>query len=65
MRRAPLLILLALTASPSTAAQAAPATCPGDAIATTRAVTGEFDATQQGAYVLIPFDVPRARPPSA
>ena len=49
---------LAAAAFPATATAAAPATCPGDAIAPTRVITGEFDASLKGAYVLIPFDVP-------
>ena len=32
--------------------------CPGDPIRVDRAIEGEFDRSQQGSYVLVPFDVP-------
>ena len=36
----------------------AAAPCPGDPIRVDRAIEGEFDRSQQGSYVLVPFDVP-------
>ena len=55
MRRlAALLVALAL---PATADAAAPAACPGAAIAPDRVITGEFGADVQGDYVMVPFDV--------
>ncbi len=32
--------------------------CPGDPIDVDRAITGDFDRSQQGGYVQVPFDVP-------
>src|SRR3954454_22562773 len=50
------LILLAL---PSAArAEGVPAACPGDPIAVDQVITGEFDTSLRGSYVLVPFDVP-------
>ena len=40
------------------AGAAAPSACPGDPIDVDRAITGEFDGSLQGSYVLVPFDVP-------
>src|SRR5215207_703532 len=55
-------ILLALAAALLVAAAPAgavtPAACPGDPIDVSRVITGEFDHSQQGSYVLVPFDVP-------
>src|SRR5829696_7653486 len=55
-------ILLALAAALLVAAAPAgavtPAACPGDPIYVSRVITGEFDHSQQGSYVLVPFDVP-------
>src|SRR5215207_9839639 len=55
-------ILLALAAALLVAAAPAgavtPAACPGDPIDVSRVITGEFDHSQQGGYVLVPFDVP-------
>jgi len=56
MRR--LAIALVLLALPAAAHAAAPAACPGAAIHPDRVITGEFDTTQQGDYVMLPFDVP-------
>jgi hypothetical protein len=39
-------------------AAAAPAQCPGDPIAPTHVITGEFSTEQEGGYVFVPFDVP-------
>lgn len=44
--------------APVARAAAAPAVCPGDPITPTRVITGDFDAAQQGSYVMLPFDVP-------
>src|SRR4051794_26752221 len=57
MRRGLLLTTLALACLPQAATASAPSACPGDPIAPTRVITGEFDAGMQGAYVLLPFDV--------
>src|SRR3954469_6928573 len=52
--------LLLLLALPSAArAEGAPAACPGDPIAVDQVITGEFDTSLQGSYVLVPFDVPQ------
>jgi hypothetical protein len=63
-------LVLAVLASPAGAsahhgvdgslgfAAAAPERCAGDEISPTRAISGEFSTEQQGAYVLIPFNVP-------
>jgi hypothetical protein len=40
------------------AAAAAPAQCPGAAIAPARVITGEFGVDLEGGYVLVPFHVP-------
>lgn len=40
------------------AAAGAPASCPGAAIAPDRVITGDFGAEQEGANVLLPFEVP-------
>src|SRR3954447_13977303 len=51
--------LLLLLALPSAArAEGAPAACPGDPIAVDQVITGEFDTSLRGSYVLVPFDVP-------
>jgi len=52
------LALLACLATAGPAGAAAPASCPGAAIAPTQVVTGELGTAEQGAYVLVPFDVP-------
>ena len=49
---------LALASCPAGAQAAVPASCPGQPISPTRVITGEFGAEQQGAYVMVPFDVP-------
>ncbi len=43
---------------PLVSASAAPAKCPGDPIAPSQVITGEFSSDQEGSYVLVPFDVP-------
>src|SRR5829696_2374295 len=53
-----LALLLTLIAVPAAHAEGAPSSCPGDPIAVDQAITGEFDASVQGGYVLVPFDVP-------
>src|SRR5919197_6414185 len=45
-------------ASPAPAASFGPASCPGAAISPTDVVAGQFDASLQGSFVDIPFDVP-------
>ena len=45
-------------AGAGTAQAVAPLSCPGDPIEVDRAITGEFDRSVQGSYVLVPFDVP-------
>ena len=50
--------VIALLAFPGAAVAAAPAECPGDPIAPTQAITGEFSTEQEGGYVFVPFDVP-------
>ena len=52
------LAALALTAVAPAARAAAPSPCPGDAITPTQVITGEFPASAQGSYVLLPFAVP-------
>ena len=49
--------LLAIVATPPVGRAAVPA-CPGEDGAPDRVVTGTFDRSLQGAYVLVPFDVP-------
>ena len=56
MRR--LAALLALLVLPAAAHAAAPAACPGASITPDRVITGEFDQSLQGDYVMVPFDVP-------
>src|SRR4051794_35266519 len=57
MRR--LVAALALLALPAAAARAAvPASCPGAPISATKVITGQFDSSQQGDYVMLPFEVP-------
>ncbi len=69
VRRALLSLLLLLGATgtaqahvPATAATAVTASvaapCPGDPLRLDQLVTGEFEASLQGGYVLVPFDVP-------
>ena len=61
MARTPSAALAALLTSlafATTAHAAAPAACPGDPIRVDQAITGEFDTSLQGSYVLIPFEVP-------
>ena len=58
MLRRTLPLLACLLAAPASAAAAVPASCPGDPIAPTRVITGEFSADAEGSYVLVPFDVP-------
>ena len=54
-----LLPALLLLAVPSAArAEGVPAACPGDPINVDQVITGEFDTSLQGSYVLVPFDVP-------
>ena len=50
------LTLALLYAAPAQAVT--PAACPGDPIDVDQVITGEFDRSQQGSYVLVPFDVP-------
>jgi hypothetical protein len=47
-----------LAAAPAAHAEGVPASCPGDPIAVDQVITGEFDGSLQGSYVLVPFDVP-------
>src|SRR6187551_2674006 len=59
--RLPLTVLatVAVLAAPAAArAEGVPASCPGDPIQPTQVITGEFDTSLQGSYVLVPFDVP-------
>src|SRR5215212_9275902 len=60
--RIPLTLLTALAvivALPAAAqAEGVPSSCPGDPIAVDQAITGEFDTSLQGSYVMVPFDVP-------
>jgi hypothetical protein len=69
VRRALLALVLVLGIAPAahahvpaTAATAVTASvaqpCPGDPLRLDRLVTGEFEASLQGGYVLVPFDVP-------
>jgi hypothetical protein len=58
MLRPLLAALVVLAALPACAQAAAPASCPGDAIAPTQVVTGEFTTEHAGGYVFVPFDVP-------
>ena len=72
MHRAPTATLAALAllgvAAPAAAheaqraaevsAAAAPTACPGDPIAPTQVITGDFSTAQEGGYVLVPFTVP-------
>lgn len=51
-----LVCLLALPAGTSSAA--APENCPGKGPAAHRSFTGTFDESLEGAYVMVPFDVP-------
>lgn len=44
--------------APGAVVAAVTSPCPGDPIRLDRLVTGEFDSTLQGGYVLVPFDVP-------
>ncbi len=54
-----LLAALSILATPAAArAEGVPSSCPGDPIAVDQVVTGEFDTSLQGSYVLVPFDVP-------
>lgn len=48
--------MIAGTSAPSSAA--APEACSGSGPATAQAFTGSFDETLEGAYVMVPFDVP-------
>jgi hypothetical protein len=69
VRRALTTLVLVLAAT-GTAQAHAPATaptavtaavtgpCPGDPLRLDQLITGEFDSTLQGGYVLVPFDVP-------
>src|SRR3954447_4551245 len=51
--------VLLLLAVPSAArAEGVPSSCPGDPIAVDQVITGEFDTSLQGSYVLVPLDVP-------
>jgi hypothetical protein len=45
-------------ASPSPSTSFGPASCPGAPINPTHVVTGQFDASLQGSFVDLPFDVP-------
>jgi hypothetical protein len=45
-------------ASPAPSTSFGPASCPGAPIAPTRLITGQFDASLQGSFVDLPFDVP-------
>src|SRR5215218_7303986 len=61
--RIPLRLLTALAAVivalPAAAqAEGVPSSCPGDPIDVSQVITGEFDTSLQGSYVLVPFDVP-------
>jgi hypothetical protein len=67
MRRVLLLALCALLGGPGRVrghddvaprALVAPAACPGDPISPTLVLTGSFPTTLQGAYVMLPLDVP-------
>jgi hypothetical protein len=51
-------LLVCLLTAPASAFAAVPASCPGDPIAPTRVITGQFPAEIQGSNVLVPFDVP-------
>jgi hypothetical protein len=49
---------LAALCLPAGASAAAPAACPGAAIAPAQVITGEFGTNLQGGFVMVPFDVP-------
>jgi len=49
-------VIVALPAAAQ--AEGVPSSCPGDPIAVDQVITGEFDPSLQGSYVLVPFDVP-------
>src|SRR3954454_19857261 len=51
-------VLLLLAVPPAARAEGVPAACPGDPIAVDQVITGEFDTSLRGSYVLVPFDVP-------
>src|SRR5918998_3820499 len=54
-----LAVLAVVAVLPATAfAEGVPAACPGDPIAVDQVITGEFDGSVQGGYVLVPFDLP-------
>ena len=44
--------------SPAPSTSFGPASCPGAAINPTHVITGQFDASLQGSFVDVPFDVP-------
>ena len=44
--------------SPAPSTSFGPASCPGAAISPTQVITGQFDASLQGSFVDVPFDVP-------
>ncbi|MBA3302211.1 MAG: CehA/McbA family metallohydrolase, partial [Thermoleophilaceae bacterium] len=59
MRRALAAAGLALALLPAAAGAAAPARCAGAGeFKPTKSITGEFSPAQQGAYVMVPFEVP-------
>jgi hypothetical protein len=61
LRPAPLLLAGAAwwAVAGASASAAPPARCPGAPIAATRTFTGSFSTARQGAYVMLPFRVPR------
>jgi hypothetical protein len=52
------LLALVLFCAVSSAWAVVPAACPGDPIVPTAVVTGSFPSSLEGAYVMVPFDVP-------
>jgi hypothetical protein len=57
-RGAVIAVVAGLLGAPATAGAAVPVSCPGEPIAPDHVITGDFGAENEGAYVLLPFDVP-------
>src|SRR3954452_25506663 len=51
-------VAAALAAPAAAQAEGVPSACPGEPINVDQVITGEFDTSLQGSYVLVPFDVP-------